>query len=124
MQFQGGKPARKQARPLQSLQFSGCKDKYRFQFYKNKYISDGIKYLGYLVRPGLAVAAGVGLPEVLVALIQFGGDDQIACEEQHAANKYRLTLFLLVNKEKIVEEMMMLEVFIPFICLVKYFCPR
>ena len=35
-----------------------------------------------------------------------------------------MILFLLVNKEKIVEEMMMLEVFIPFICLVKYFCPR
>ena len=91
---------------------------------KIKHISNEIKYLGYLVRPGLAVAAGVGLPEVLVALIQFGGDDQIACEEQHTANKYRWTLFLLVNKEKIVEEMMMLEVFIPLICLVKYFWPR
>ena len=30
----------------------------------------------------------------------------------------------LVNREKRVEEMMILEVFIPFICLVKYFWPR
>ena len=45
--------------------------------------SDEIEYLGYFVRPCLAVATGVGLPEVLVALVQFGRDDQITWQEQH-----------------------------------------
>lgn len=78
MQLQGSKPARKQERP--SKLFSSLAASYQDKY---EDFSDEIEYLGYLVRPCLAVATGVGLPEVLVALVQFGRDDQIAWQEQH-----------------------------------------
>ena len=78
-----------------------------------------MKSLCYLVRPGLAVTPSIGFTEIFVAFVQFGGDNQITFNTRAI---YKLApSFLLVIREKIVEEIMMFEVFMPLICLVKYF---
>ena len=51
-----------------------------------------MKYLCYLVGPGLAVTPSIGFTEIFVAFVQFGGDNQITFNTRAI---YKLAPFLL-----------------------------